>query len=52
MPSKPRLCKVLCDECGETAYYGEAFKGFVAGKVYCSICGHHLISLNKVVEVD
>ena len=52
MKDKLNLCKLLCDDCGEIAYYGESVKGFVAGLVYCSHCGFQLIKNDKAEEVD
>lgn len=49
---KLKLCRVLCDDCGDTAYYGESVKGFVAGLVYCKKCGVGLIRTYKAEEVD
>lgn len=50
--SKLNLCRVLCDDCGDTAYFGESVKGFVGGLIYCSSCGFQLIKNKKAVEVD
>jgi len=46
------LCEVSCDNCGLTAYFGEAVKGFVAGKVYCRKCGLNKIRIGFAEKVD
>ena len=43
---------MLCDKCGEAAYYGEPVIGFVAGKVHCVKCAIGMIRTYEAEEVE